>query len=253
MGKKNGCLGLLFSVFLILGVIVAKMISDGMDTPPTLPTPTPTAVSPAPKSQIPVFLVIGVNQFSSNQTYLESAWLISITPEMADGLNKLNIILVGIYPVTPEMVSNPDLGYLANTHAPIPIDLQNIDSLSSMALFTGYETSWDEVIVLDEYAMNGIIHLGDRNAAHQIPTPSPNLFTKPWDSPAASFEMQSGILENLCNNPHAYLQFQTLQDILSLYPNHLQSTMEASKLSNLWQVYTNGDKTVIYCDPYPKP
>ena len=117
---------IIFAVSLIIGITVGISFENAKTTP------TPTVwTAPQTGHSIGTLLVLGVNNFTDEEIYLESAWLVTITQSHSDGGNFLDVILVGIYPGAPGGFSNSTQSEYLQPHAPIVFPRAYLNNLNA--------------------------------------------------------------------------------------------------------------------------
>ena len=78
------------------------------------------------------------------------------------------------------------------------------------------------------------------------------MFKKPWENPNATYRQQSSVLKNVCDNPEAFFEYNVASKLISLYPDHILSTLTANELFRIWQINVNvGEHVSVSCEFIP--
>lgn len=246
----------IFFLSLCAGIVIGSSIVGGGGE--TL-VATYTAVQASSTNQtLASILVLGVNGIENDVIYLESAWLITILQSEIEDQASLDVIMVALYPISSEQVSNPGQSIYVKPHEPIVFpkeylgSMETIQLLNAVPLLNRSDIYIEEVIVVDEFAMNYIIALTNTNPDYSQAEPTENTFLKPWDDPETVLQIQHNILETLCSPPQNLLKYEHFSQVLGLSTDHYRSTLSAEEIISLWQVIINLDPPpTVECEIYP--
>ena len=112
--------------------------------------------------------------------------------------------------------------------------------------------SYNEVVVLDEYAMNYVIELTNINPQLPPVPPTESTFCKPWDDPQHCHDIQHNILETLCAPPQNILEYTNFIRVFDLVSDHLKATLSQNDILDFWQINFGLDTPpTISCKIYP--
>jgi hypothetical protein len=226
---------IVFLIFLAIGILIGGFFPGGDRT--VTPTVEETVITVIPTRTI---LVLGVNNFVDEEIFLESAWKVTIHQSYRRGVSYFDVVLESLYPVhsNPETYSNPD-PYLT-AHDPILFPRAYFENLKLFApLYTipavnCSEFFFEEVIVIDEYAMNFLIELTKANPTLSPPPPTVETFQKPWDNPQASHDLQHETLITLCSPTLNILREDNFARVFDLIPEHFKTTISVEDIINFW-------------------
>lgn len=241
---------IIFFICLFVGIYLGGIAkSPDEPPPPILPEPSNGIIS------IGSVLVLGMNDFEEEKIYLESAWLARISTISHTEGDRIEVLLVGLYPLSSGQVTNPTQTEYVVPHPPIEFPKAYLDNLSDFELLKTVpilnrtDIFFNDVVVLDEYGMNYIIELTNINP--QLPPP-PSTFINPWEDPQHSHDIQHNILEIICDPPQNILKYTNFTQVFDIMPNHVVSTLSPNDILALWQVYINLDTPpAISCNIYP--
>lgn len=244
---------IIFFISLIVGIIIGGTVTEAQTTV----TPSP-GKSPDPSNTIGSVLFLGASSLEDEQIYLESAWIATINTSKDVGGNKIEIVLVAIYPSPPGEITPPNQNQYTTPHQPImfPKDYlnnpKNFEPLHAIPVLNRTDIFFEDVVIVDEYGMNYIIAL--TNADPQLPPPPPTeaTFCQPWDDPQHAHDLQHNILETLCAPPQNITEYTNFIRMFDLIPNHLVSTYSQEEILDLWQenIKPNSPPT-ISCKIFP--
>jgi hypothetical protein len=242
----------IFLICLFIGIFLAEYIDpDNLETTPT-PTLTPTI---PPEIKIDPVLILGMTNFEDEQIFLESAWHATFSSNSRDDGYQINIDLFAIYPPSAGSMTDSNLTQYHIAHPPIVFPKAYLDNLDvrefikTNPLLNQSDVFFEDVVVLDEYAMNYIIELTNTNP---ILPPTGSSFCNPWDDPQNCHDIQHHILETLCSPPQNILRYTNFIRVFDVVPNHLKSTLSQDRILSLWQLSTNlNTPPQISCDIFP--
>ena len=241
---------IIFIVSLIVGILI------GITVDPEPPDPTPW--QPPDPSNISTVLVLGVNNFVDPEIYLESAWIATISQSRRNGEDFVALALVAIYPGSAQQFTDPELGEFLQPHEPMifpKLFLSNPfarELLYSLPVMVGTEIYFQDVVVVDEVALNYLIALTNLNPVLPVQAPPDGSFLLPWDDPQRSHLMQHNILETLCAPPQNLLSYENFLQAFTLIPNHLRTTLSNPRIVAFWQSNINVDPApTIDCGIFP--
>lgn len=241
---------IIFIVSLIIGITIGAIVPDSGGETPTWQPPGPGNIS--------TVLVLGVNNFVDPEIYLESAWLVTVSQTQRNGENFIDLVLVAIYPGTTQQFTNPGQNIYLERHNPMVFpkafltNLQAKELLYSLPVMVGSEIYFQDVVVLDEYAMHYLIALTNLNPVLPELGGERNAFILPWNHPKRAHTMQHNILETLCAPPQNLLKYQNFLLGFDLIPNHLKTTLNNPRIVAFWQANVNLDPLpTINCGIYP--
>ncbi|MEN8243015.1 MAG: hypothetical protein ABFS17_13945 [Chloroflexota bacterium] len=243
---------IIFIVSLIVGVSIGLSVApgEGSDPEPWSTPDTPNLIS--------TVLVLGVNNFVDPEIYLESAWIVTISQSQRSGGNFIDLTLVAIYPGNAQQFTNPEQSEFLQPHDPMAFPklfLGNPSArelLYSLPVMVDTEIYFQDVVILDEFAMNYLIALTNLNPVLPVQPPPEGSFLLPWDDPQRAHLMQHNILETLCAPPQNLLNYENFLQAFTLIPNHLRTTLSNPRIVAFWQSNINLDPApTINCGIYP--
>lgn len=246
---------IIFIVSLFIGIAVGVSVKVGQITP----TPTNTK-PPITSKSIGSILVLGVTNFDDEEIYLESAWVVSISKYQAVTGNLVEALVVGHYPVAPgqSQMNDPNKKDLLSKHEPIVFprafleDISNFNLLNSLPVIDLSNIYFQDVVIIDEYAMNYLVELAKPEP--QIP-PAPvteNTFVKPWNNPLAAQNVQTTLLSFLCAPPHYILRQDNFVRVFDLLPGHFKTTVSIEDVINFYRSdILESSETTINCSIIP--
>jgi len=249
--RAKSCFGILFGLSIVIGITIGMMIKDTLYVSGSA---TPTMTVPAPDSDPKVddtILFIGVDDLQSETPMLQGAWLATLGNKDDHTANDIHITLITLYPIIPEHVKSVEQANLAQPHEAIPVDPDNLASVTEIRSIFNLEENWSHVIIVDDFAMNVIISLINPNSQRPIPTASPDTFIKSWTNPTGAFNQHFAILKTLCEEPKSYALYTTIVDIIKLNNTHLKTNLSDDGLIRLWQLVNYSQGKTIQCDFYP--
>jgi len=255
MKRRVGCLGFLFGASIIIGTLIGILFELGRTGVATIAAqPTYTQITtPSTNKKDLTILFIGIDQLPPEESHLVSAWLVKVETLPANGVTNIHLSLRTLYPILPEMVTTFSLKDYSQAHAPVVVNPNDINSISTLAPLNQPEVTWDHIIIIDEFLMNSAILLSDVNTSLIPEQPSKNLFKKPWDSPQKAYKQQSAILKNFCNSPEAFTLFSVAEQLKNLAANHIVSPLSINDIFSLWQITVNvGAESAVSCEFYPQ-
>jgi hypothetical protein len=241
---------IIFFLSVFIGITVGFTFKQGQVTP----TPTSTTCSVSVDT-VGSLIVIGVNDFNAEEIYLESAWFVTINRTQQASEILIEVLLVSAYPLTAGQNPSPSQAQYLEEHPAIVFpreflnNLEDSTPLQTLAIFK--QPIYQDVIVIDEYAMNYIIELTNANPV--LPPPTDTTFPKPWEDPPMALLIQHNLLQNLCSPPQNILEYQNFTQVFNLFPDHFKSTLTPEDILAFWQVYvTNQTSPVtVTCSIYP--
>lgn len=249
--RAKSCFGILFGLSIVIGITIGMMIKDSLYVYGSS-TSTPTVPASGPEPEVDdTILFIGVDNLQSETALLEGAWLATLGNKNDHQQNTIDIILITLYPITPDHVSSVEQAQLAQAHEGIVVNPSDLTSLTSMLPIFNMNQSWSHVIMVDEYAMNVIVSLINPNSPHPIPTPSPDTFIKPWLDPLAAYTQHTAILKTLCEDPDSYALYNTILEIVQLNNKHLKTNLSDDGLIRIWQLVNYSQGKTVQCTFYP--
>lgn len=244
---------IIFFICLLVGVYIGRIANPS--TPETIPTLTPAT---NPSITIGSILVLGMNNFEDEQIYLESAWVATINAISHDNGNQIEVVLVGLYPLSAGQLTSAKQSQYLIPHQPIVFpkayleNLHAFELLNSIPILNRVDIFFNDVVIVDEFGMNYIIELTNTNPQLPPPPPTENTFCRPWDNPQHAQEIQHNILETLCAPPQNILEYTNFIRVFDLVPNHLVSTLSQEDILALWQVNINlNTPPSISCKIFP--
>jgi hypothetical protein len=243
----------IFLVCLVLGILGGFLLKPPPIQITETPTFTPKVIDPVAR-----ILVLGVKNFEDEVLYLESVWQVTVLKTSNAAENNLEVILVARYPFSAGQGRKPwELQYL-EPHPPIPFPSIYLDNLHAFELLNTNQLIkrsdfyFDEVIVVDEYAINYLLELTNLNPALPPDPPGEDTFVKPWDAPLTALDLQNKILQALCGSPHHILNRANFEHIFDLLAAHMKTTLSPEEIIAFWQVHINLPNTpTITCKIYP--
>ena len=184
--------------------------------------------------------------------------LATVSQSQRNGEKFVDLALVAIYPGSAQQFTNPELGEFLQPHDPMvfpKLFLSNLSAkelLHSIPVMLGTEIYYQDVVVLDEFAMNYLIALTNLNPVLPVQAPPEGSFILPWDDPPRAHLMQHNILETLCAPPQNLLRYENFLQAFNLIPNHLRTTLSNPRIAAFWQANFNlGPLPTINCGIYP--
>ena len=256
MSRTRSCVGILFIISVILGIVLGYMVLEGIagsePLEPISPFTDTTSIPSTQNNNSHSILVIGVDSLAKAYPGLEGAWRITLEQSNGQSNGVLHFDISTLYPVTKNSVLSTRHGQFSVPHDKIVIDPNNLAALTELEPISYSREDWDDIILLDEVVVNFLISLQNPNIQRPIPTPHPSVFIKPWEDPEGAFDQQRAILTTLCDHPEPLSQPALILEIIEMTGVHLKSTLDKDGLRGLWQVinYT-GDKQVV-CSFYPE-
>jgi hypothetical protein len=229
---------IIFFLSLFIGITVGVTFKQGQKTP----TPT-TASSPIANETIGSLLVLGVNNFEDEEIYLESAWQVILSKTQRDGNETIDVVMVSIYPPANNKASEPNIRPYLEPHPPISFpksyleDLSVFNVLNRIPILNRSEIYFQDVIVIDEYAMNFIIELTNSEPVLPPDSINENSFIKPWEAPQEALDLQRNILDTLCSPPQNILSYANFIHVFSLYPEKFKTNLTIEEIIGFWQLH----------------
>lgn len=230
MGVKfrNFFFALAFLVSLYIGFSIGKIIKEGQDD--YLAVQSQTASYPYPSLMTEkTILIAGVETLETPRSVLESAWLLSYQEDI------MELKLTPLYPVAETAHLFEYLG----PHPPIMVSTENLDEFKTLPVLTGQGVSWDDVILIDEYALNMIIETTSAVPNLASPKKVAQTLEKAWIDPDKTLAQQKNIITYLCSHPKPFGNLESIQNLLNLIPNHIHTTLTEDYLLSQWQFLTN--------------
>lgn len=251
MSRTRSCVGILFIISMIIGILLGYMVLEGMEVPPPPITIDPNIIPTKQQQNFQSILVVGVDSLMNPAPSLEGAWQITLEQSNGQSNGSYNFDISTLYPVTKATILSTRHGKFAEAHPNIIVDPDNITALTELEPISYYQGEWTDIIVVDEIVINMLVSLQNPNTPKPIPTPHPSLFIKPWKDPEGAFQQQRAILTTLCDHPDPLSEPAVVLEILQMYGQHLTSTMSSDGLLDLWQVMNYTSDTKIDCSFYP--
>jgi hypothetical protein len=254
MPKLRSCVGILFVISLIIGGYLGYLVIEGIQNP-ELPDTTmisPKADQPTTNTEPEeTILVLGVDDLTKPMPSLEGAWLVTLY-EKNQLPDTIHFGLITLYPVTSNSMLFPLHSQFAQPHPPILINPENLSAVSGIDPISFSQGQWSSIIVFDEVLMNIAVTLQIPNAERPFPTPSDDLFTKPWIDPVKAYHQQVGIITTLCEHPEPFSQPNLVIELLSMEGDHIKTSLPEGGLLRLWQAIDYTQQKRVTCTVYPE-
>jgi len=231
--SKNYFLPLVFGACLVagltLGFVGARQNSaagrSALPGTPVFSLPTP------PSNQLNI-LVIGVEQTQQPQTRLLSIWLVIVSRVSSE------VRLLPIYPPA----SRAGAGGYSSAHLPVWVDSRSLAAVLSAELLAGQDYLWNEVLLLDRFAMVRMLELlggGALQGGLLDQAAAVIALPAPWEEPQESLRTQAGVLANLCANMSSYSLLLGLDGLVTLPASHLQTSLDEHELLAEWERFVD--------------
>ncbi len=201
----------LFRSFLLLGLLTGIFLGSLSASASPWPSPTP---SNGQKN----FLLAVVEDAQENNSPLLALWFAATT------LDNGEIYWMPIYP-QPLNVSNATF---ADAHDPVRVIPQDLDFWQSLGLLREQSMWWDEIIVLDRFALASLTQLLQiENFDQAVST---------WIEPQAALHQNVTLIQYVCAQSAQFNNRTTLDQLLLLTaePAHLRTTLSSFELISLW-------------------
>ena len=187
--------------------------------------------APQTGHSIGTLLVLGVNNFTDEEIYLESAcgYYHPITQRGGKfprcNLGRHYPVAVGQFP------NSPQSKYL-QPHAPIVFPRDYLNNLNDFQLLNTIPKVYEyrQLLSARDYlgrirGANYLIALTNLNPQLPVQAPTENSFIRPWNDPQRSYEMQDNILETLCAPPQHILNYDNFLLGFTIIPSLLKTTL----------------------------
>jgi hypothetical protein len=246
MPRARGCVGILFILSLIAGILLGYICIGSDACLGTASTITPSPPPPPPSNSI---LVLGVDSLELPNPGLEGAWIITMPSTNNQDGQEIHFEIFTMYPVSQAKVLSPELSQFTQPHPRIILDPSNPFSPVPLAPLGINPDGWIGTILLDEYIINLLLLLQNNPNILQTITPPPDdLFIKPWLDPPGALEQQKAILTTLCEHPQPLANPNVIAAILQMEHTHIKSNLGESGLLRLWQNINYSYSKQVSCD-----
>lgn len=223
---KNTFFFFLFVGSLSIGIFIGRIMSVGREGYEA--NATQTAAAPIKPSQI--VLIAGVDDLSSPQTNLQSAWLAFYEQ------GSPQFVFIPLYPVN----NYPSLHNYLVPHLPIQIIPNDFESLKTLEVFVLQNAIWDDVILMDGQALNQIIYLTNSDS-QSYPNEADFAATlkNPWEDPQTALHQQANIYQFLCDHTAPFAQWNNIEKLFGLLGQNIISSLEQREIMVQWQWLSN--------------
>ncbi len=248
MSNAKGCVGILFVLSLIAGVILGFLAidPDGGSFIDLSTETYPPSTSPGHS-----IMIIGVDNLERSDPGIEGVWLVNLPVSNGGNGQEIHIDLFTLYPITQETIMAPELSKFAQPHPRIVIDPDNPLSSEAMMTLAANTDDLTGIILMDEYIINMVLLLHNPKTELPVPPPDDNLFIKSWEDPQGAFEQQKAILTTLCDHPEPLSKPTNIAAILEMENIHIKSNLGEGSLLRWWQVINLTRDKQVSCDIYP--
>ncbi|MGD8457795.1 MAG: hypothetical protein PVF83_15540 [Anaerolineales bacterium] len=215
--NKNILFLIIFIIFFTLGIFTINFIFGDSSSSADIQD------SSSEKRYQETFLIIGVDSLSQPDAILESAWLVTI-----DSINSY-IDFVPLYPNT------------IRTHDPIYVSTLDYHQFEDLQYMQTQDIDWSGVILLDSNGLNVVIGVAGELSFQDIAdsVSDPLDLPRAWEAPTESLQIQKNIVVFLCENPHPFFSYESIEYIMGFFPEHFRSNLSKDELWGKWQLISN--------------
>lgn len=201
----------LFRAFLLLGLLTGIFLAS-------LTVSAAPISSPTQGNGQQNFLFAIVENAQDENSPLLALWLAATTLDGGE---------ISWMPIYPQPLNESNATF-ADAHDPVWVSPQNLDFWQSLSLLREQGMWWDEIIVLDSFALLRLTQLLEiENFDQAVST---------WMEPQAALHQNVSLIQQVCaqsarfNNPTALDQLL----LLTAEPAHLRTTLSSFEFISLW-------------------
>jgi hypothetical protein len=201
---------LLFLSFLVLGVISGFFTGSLVSASANIGSHSKSAQQNS--------LIVYVDNLASDHFTIKGIWLAASTAGSAE------ISWMPIYP-TPLTEKSA----YSQPHSPLILESVEIENLKYLAPLRQHGVWWNDIFLVDDAAI-GILQTLSGRPAHSMANPS--------EEPQRALHEQVEFVQALCGQAVNWGNQQALDQILSLIPAHLNSSIGPFELITRWDIWS---------------